>query len=81
MHFPDMRPLSIEPGVRAFPSNGTLRIASVAKGRDDGTYACRANNRNGQNAVGTAAVDVIGEEKMTDNLTNNQSTHFKFTML
>lgn len=43
-----------------FP-NGTLIIQDVQRGIDDGVYKCRAWNKQGQNAIGTVRVYVMGK--------------------
>ncbi|PRD35231.1 UNVERIFIED_CONTAM: Dscam2 [Trichonephila clavipes] len=42
-----------------FP-NGTLIIQDVQRGVDDGSYKCKAWNKQGQNAFGTVRVHVMG---------------------
>lgn len=44
-----------------FP-NGTLIIQDVQRGIDDGVYKCRAWNKQGQNAIGTVRVYVMGKD-------------------
>lgn len=50
-----------------FP-NGTLIIQDVQRGIDDGVYKCRAWNKQGQNAIGTVRVYVMGKTYLFSNL-------------